>query len=276
MFLHDAALWLLLQAEFLAIALVLVYVGAVMVLFLFVVMMLDIKTEPLREGFIRYLPVGVAGRRRHARRDAGADGHQVDVRLPAPADPGGASNTAWLGKALFTQFPAAVRSRGGDPDRRRHRRGHADAAPSHGTRNQNPAAQVAVKASDRVRIVKMASVPPSDAGTRVRNPAMITLAHYIVLGAILFCISVAGIFINRKNVIVLLMAIELMLLAVNMNFVAFSRFLGDVARAGVRVLHPDRGGGGIGDRPGDPGRAVPQPRDDQRRRNGFDERLTRF
>ncbi len=57
---------------------------------------------------------------------------------------------------------------------------------------------------------------------------MITLAHYLGLGAVLFCISVAGIFINRKNVIVLLMAIELMLLAVNMNFVAFSHFLGDV------------------------------------------------
>ncbi len=56
---------------------------------------------------------------------------------------------------------------------------------------------------------------------------MITLAHFLVLGTVLFCISVAGIFINRKNVIVLLMAIELMLLAVNMNFVAFSRFLGD-------------------------------------------------
>ena len=56
---------------------------------------------------------------------------------------------------------------------------------------------------------------------------MITLAHYIVLGAALFCISVAGIFINRKNIIILLMAIELMLLSVNMNFVAFSRYLGD-------------------------------------------------
>lgn len=56
---------------------------------------------------------------------------------------------------------------------------------------------------------------------------MISLAHFIVLGTILFCISVAGIFINRKNLIVLLMAIELMLLAVNMNFVAFSRYLGD-------------------------------------------------
>ena len=61
------------------------------------------------------------------------------------------------------------------------------------------------------------------------DAAHLTLAHYIGLGAILFCISVAGIFINRKNVIVLLMAIELMLLAVNMNFVAFSRFLGDVS-----------------------------------------------
>jgi NADH-quinone oxidoreductase subunit K len=56
-----------------------------------------------------------------------------------------------------------------------------------------------------------------------------TLAHYLVLGALLFAIAVAGIFLNRKNVIVLLMAIELMLLAVNLNFVAFSHFLGDTA-----------------------------------------------
>ena len=58
---------------------------------------------------------------------------------------------------------------------------------------------------------------------------MISLSHYLVLGAILFAISVIGIFLNRKNIIVLLMAIELMLLAVNMNFVAFSHFLGDTA-----------------------------------------------
>jgi NADH-quinone oxidoreductase subunit K len=56
---------------------------------------------------------------------------------------------------------------------------------------------------------------------------MITLADYLIVAAILFSISVAGIFINRKNVIVLLMCIELMLLAVNINFVAFSHFLGD-------------------------------------------------
>jgi NADH-quinone oxidoreductase subunit K len=56
---------------------------------------------------------------------------------------------------------------------------------------------------------------------------MLTLSHYLVLGAALFAISMAGIFLNRKNLIVLLMSIELMLLAVNTNFVAFSRFLGD-------------------------------------------------
>lgn len=58
---------------------------------------------------------------------------------------------------------------------------------------------------------------------------MVSLSHYLVLGAILFAVSVIGIFLNRKNVIVLLMAIELMLLAVNMNFIAFSHFLGDMA-----------------------------------------------
>ena len=58
---------------------------------------------------------------------------------------------------------------------------------------------------------------------------MITLSHYLGLGAILFAISVVGIFLNRKNVIILLMAIELNLLAVNMNFVAFSHYLQDMA-----------------------------------------------
>ena len=58
---------------------------------------------------------------------------------------------------------------------------------------------------------------------------MITLNHYLVLAAILFSLSVAGIIINRKNLIVLLMCIELMLLAVNINFIAFSRFLGDAS-----------------------------------------------
>ena len=58
---------------------------------------------------------------------------------------------------------------------------------------------------------------------------MITLEHYLALGAVLFSLSVAGIIMNRKNLIVLLMCIELMLLSVNINFVAFSRFLGDAS-----------------------------------------------
>jgi NADH-quinone oxidoreductase subunit K len=57
----------------------------------------------------------------------------------------------------------------------------------------------------------------------------LTLAHFLTLGAILFAISMVGIFMNRRNIIVILMAIELMLLAVNLNFVAFSHYLGDLA-----------------------------------------------
>jgi NADH-quinone oxidoreductase subunit K len=65
-----------------------------------------------------------------------------------------------------------------------------------------------------------------------KNPEAImelTLAHFLTLGAILFAISVVGIFLNRKNIIIIMMSIELMLLAVNMNFVAFSHYLGDAA-----------------------------------------------
>jgi NADH-quinone oxidoreductase subunit K len=62
----------------------------------------------------------------------------------------------------------------------------------------------------------------------VSLPGAPGLAHYLVLGAILFAIAMAGIFLNRRNVIVMLMAIELMLLAVNLNFIAFTRYLGDM------------------------------------------------
>jgi NADH-quinone oxidoreductase subunit K len=58
---------------------------------------------------------------------------------------------------------------------------------------------------------------------------MVGLSHYLILGALMFAISVVGIFLNRKNVIILLMAIELMLLAVNLNFIAFSHYLNDIA-----------------------------------------------
>jgi len=58
---------------------------------------------------------------------------------------------------------------------------------------------------------------------------VLSLAHFLILGALLFAISIVGIFLNRKNVIILLMAIELMLLAVNMNFIAFSHYLNDIS-----------------------------------------------
>jgi NADH-quinone oxidoreductase subunit J len=157
-FFTSAALWLLLQAEFLAIALVLVYVGAVMVLFLFVVMMLDIDAEPLREGFIRYLPVGIIVAVAMLVEMIGLIGVKA-MQIPAPADPAGASNTAWLGKALFAQFllpfevaavilTVAVVAAIMLTLRQRVN-----------TKKQNPARQVAVKATERIRIVKMPATP---------------------------------------------------------------------------------------------------------------------
>jgi NADH-quinone oxidoreductase subunit J len=105
-FFSSAGVWMLLHAEFLAIALVLVYVGAVMVLFLFVVMMLDINLAPLREGFIRYLPIGVimallmmlAMGLTLARGKLGMATPAVIQAAP------GTSNTTLLGKALYTDY----------------------------------------------------------------------------------------------------------------------------------------------------------------------------
>ena len=97
---------------------------------------------------------------------------------------------------------------------------------------------------------------------------MVSLSWYLGVGALLFAISVVGIFLNRKNLIVLLMAIELMLLAVNINFVAFSHYFGDHYQ-GIRVLHSDGGCRRGCDRAGDSGRAVPQLVDDRRARTGL-------
>ena len=158
-FFNAAAIWMLLEAEFLAILLVLVYVGAVMVLFLFVVMMLDINLERLREGFWSYLPLGAAvglvmvfemvlvlG---------GAFGPQA---LPGPNDPGpGASNTKELGRVLYTDYAyplelaavlllvAIVVAIALTLRKRKD------------TKYQDPARQVAVRRSDRVRLVSMPS-----------------------------------------------------------------------------------------------------------------------
>jgi NADH-quinone oxidoreductase subunit J len=157
-FFTAADLWLLLRAEFLAIALVLVYVGAVMVLFLFVVMMLDVNIDKMREGFWRNLPVAalvglvmlvemvlvIAGR------STGLAG------VPVPPDPGaGYSNTKELGRILYTDYVypfelaavvllvAIVAAIALTMRRRKD------------TKYQDPAKQVVVKRSERVRLVSM-------------------------------------------------------------------------------------------------------------------------
>ena len=106
-FFSSAAIWLLLEAEFLAIALVLVYVGAVMVLFLFVVMMLDINLAPLREGFARYLPLGVAVAVLMAiAMGLAISSGYFDARVHMQAAEGipSVSNTQELGRVLYTDF----------------------------------------------------------------------------------------------------------------------------------------------------------------------------
>ena len=157
-FFSSAGLWMLMEAEFLAITLVLVYVGAVMVLFLFVVMMLDINLAPLKEGFIRYLPVGatVAGLIVvEMALVVGAKNFGLDeVASPTPK-PARYSNIQELGSVLYTDYVypfeiaavillVAIIAAITLTLRRRE-----------GTKHQDPAKQVLVKRGDRLRIVKM-------------------------------------------------------------------------------------------------------------------------
>jgi len=159
-FFSSAAIWLLLEAEFLAIALVLVYVGAVMVLFLFVVMMLDINLAPLREGFARYLPLGIAVAMLMAIGMGLVIGsgyfdarYQPQASGAAPA----ISNTLELGRTLYTDYLYPFEIAGAillvaiiaaiALTMRKPRT----------LKTPRPEQQVAVKREDRVRLVKMES-----------------------------------------------------------------------------------------------------------------------
>jgi NADH-quinone oxidoreductase subunit J len=157
-FFTSAGLWVLLEEEFLAITLVLVYVGAVMVLFLFVVMMLDINLAPLREGFMKNLPVGLVVaalmlvEMALVLRSKAFDAASMPAPVPHAAD---YSNTHELGSVLYTDYvypfeiasvilvvaiiAAIVLTMRKRP----------------GTKSQNPAEQVKVRREDRVRLVKM-------------------------------------------------------------------------------------------------------------------------
>jgi NADH-quinone oxidoreductase subunit J len=159
-FFSTACLWILAEAEFLGLALVVVYVGAVMVLFLFVVMMLDIDLEPMREGFIKYLPVGIGAALIMLVEMLGIIGIRT-FNVPAGPNPAGPSNVEWLGQALFTQYllpfeiAAVILTVG------------LVAAVVLALRvrtfskHQNPSAQSATRAAGRVRMVKMEAVRPS-------------------------------------------------------------------------------------------------------------------
>ncbi|MBV1774170.1 NADH-quinone oxidoreductase subunit J [Burkholderiaceae bacterium DAT-1] len=159
-FFTASVLWMLIEAEFLAISLVLVYVGAVMVLFLFVVMMLDINFEELRKGFWSYLPTaavvgGIMAVEMLAvllTRDTGLGGYGAVAPIPA-----GETNLHQLGVPIYTHylFPfelaavllvVAIIAAISLTVRKRKN-----------TRYLNPADQIAVKKADRVRIVKMAA-----------------------------------------------------------------------------------------------------------------------
>jgi NADH-quinone oxidoreductase subunit J len=159
-FFTSAAIWLMLEAEFLAIVLILVYVGAVMVLFLFVVMMLDINLDPLREGFARYLPVGIivallmVVSMGLVLKNGYFDAVFLDVINPPVPE---SSNTAELGKVLFTQFIYPFEIAGAillvaivAAISLTLRKGRSK-------KTQDPNEQVKVKREDRLRIVKMKS-----------------------------------------------------------------------------------------------------------------------
>jgi NADH-quinone oxidoreductase subunit J len=152
-----ACTWILAGAEFLGVTLILVYVGAVMVLFLFVVMMLDVDTAPLREGFVRYLPVGLVVAivmLLEMVTLVGVKARSLPFK-PEAAEVADIPNTTWLARALFTEFllpfevaavilTVAVIAAVMLALRRRV-----------GVRHQSPSAQSRVKASDRLRMIKM-------------------------------------------------------------------------------------------------------------------------
>ena len=154
-FFSSAAIWILLEAEFLGVVLVLVYVGAVMVLFLFVIMMLDIQIDTLKEGFIRYLPVGILVAVAVATEMIlvmKSDAFKVDIPDAAPLS---VNNTAELGEVLYTEYVlpfeiasvilvVAIIAAIVLTLRRRT-----------GVKKQDPSKQVRTRTEDRVRLVKM-------------------------------------------------------------------------------------------------------------------------
>jgi NADH-quinone oxidoreductase subunit K len=225
-FVNAAGLFLLMGAEFLGMILVVVYVGAVAVLFLFVVMLLDVDFAELKQGFVRYLPIGAADRVVRRRRARLCRAWLEGVARAGGGRRAGRRAVEHRGARPRALHPLLLLLPGGgnDPADRDGRRDRADAAPQAGgqasehRRAGRPRPGVGGGAAQgrlARRIVKGSSM-------------VIGLTHYLTLAAILFTIGVAGIILNHKNIIVILMSVELILLAVNINLVAFSTHSGDL------------------------------------------------
>ena len=225
-FFNAAGLFVLIGAEFLAMVLVIVYVGAVAVLFMFVVMMLDINFVRMREGFLQYLPIGgliglillvelilVAGSWALA-----PEQQAIVAEQPTPADDHqhrGAGRPV-LHELLLPVPGGRLHPAGGDDQR-----DHAD--PAQASRHAPPGHRRAGPSRPRAD----GRAAQDLAGGR--RLMAVPLSHYLTVAAILFTLGIFGIFLNRKNIIIILMSIELMLLAINLNLVAFSAYLGDLA-----------------------------------------------
>jgi NADH-quinone oxidoreductase subunit J len=165
-FFSAAAIWLLLEAEFLAVVLIVVYVGAVMVLFLFVVMMLDVNLAPLKEGFVGYLPVGLLVAAAMVAELLtvlwARDRFGAEMYPPPAAAEQGFSNTAAVGERLYTAFLLPFEVAGiillvaivaaiALTLRKRP-----------GVKSQKPSQQVRVQRDERVRLVNIPSEPVND------------------------------------------------------------------------------------------------------------------
>jgi NADH-quinone oxidoreductase subunit J len=247
-FFSASGVWMLLQAEFLAIALVLVYVGAVMVLFLFVVMMLDINLDRLREGFWSYLPLGaIIALLMVAEMALVLGGNYLGLFESNVAQAGAdTSNVQAVGRLMFTEYvypfelasvillvgivaAVALTQRGSARTSRSAHRSRFSSKPGIVCACCRCPPRSATEQTAAPRLTIRGVAKPSTPCRRNQGGTLLTLSHFLILGAILFAISVVGIFLNRKNLIIILMSIELMLLAVNMNFIAFSHYLQDLA-----------------------------------------------
>ena len=143
-----------------------------------------------------------------------------------------------------------------------------------GVKRQSIAAQVARGPTTAIEVVKVESGRGDHAGGSGASVMTIGLGHYLTVAAILFTLGIFGIFLNRKNVIVILMSIELMLLAVNINLVAFSSLPGRPRRPGLRAVRADGRRRRGGHRACHRRRLLPQPRLDRGRRHQHDEGLS--